>query len=246
MISVIIPVFNREEFIAEAIQSVLNQDYNPIEVLVVDDGSTDRTRKTVEQFGKQVRYIFQENSGPANARNTGLNNAAGDFIGFLDADDLWPENRLGNDISILNKYPDLGFVIGCTKQVFNRGTKIRSNKKEETTVTLLMGCALLRSSVFKTVGNFDETMKFGEDLDWFLRAKESGIPFRIIEKISLIYRIHENNMSNDRKQLDHYTLLALKKSLDRKRKSGNITDETFLTDYRTSHLKSFLKLMNRP
>ncbi len=245
LISVIIPCYNREGFIGEAIQSVLNQRCHPVEVVVVDDGSTDHSKKIIEQFGNPVRYVFQENRGPSSARNTGLRHVNGEFVGFLDADDLWPENRLVEDLAVMNRDPDLGFVIGCTRQVCCRGRKNGDIHKEETIFNLLIGAALYRSSAFTTVGNFTETMKFCEDLDWFLRAREHGIPFRVLEKISLIYRVHENNMSNDRKQVGSYILRAFKRSLDRNLAQGNKTLTSFLDHDEAARLKSFLARMNR-
>ena len=90
LISVIIPVFNGEDFIQEAIQCVLDQKYPDMEILVIDDGSTDRTRARIDVYSDRVSYIHQPNGGPAAARNTGLKMAQGEIIAFLDADDLWP------------------------------------------------------------------------------------------------------------------------------------------------------------
>ena len=89
LVSVIIPAFNRERFLAASIKSVLAQLYRPIEIIVVDDGSTDNTKKVAEGFGKEVRYVHQENKGPSAARDTGIKVAKGDVFAFIDADDLW-------------------------------------------------------------------------------------------------------------------------------------------------------------
>ncbi|NQV01642.1 MAG: glycosyltransferase [Bacteroidia bacterium] len=246
LVSIIIPVYNGENFIAEAVQCVLNQDYYPLEVIVVDDGSTDRSGNIIAQFGNQVNYIFQENAGPANARNKGLAAATGQFIGFLDADDLWPENRIREALSVLSQHPDLGFVQGFTKQVFSQGKTIKSDKREETIFGFVMGSALFRRFVFETVGSFDDSMKFCEDLDWFIRAMEFGIPFKIQEKVTLVYRIHDKNFTRDNNQTKLYPFIAFKKSLDRQRTTGDGMVKKFLNILNSPQVKDFLASVNNP
>ena len=94
LISCIVPVFNGELYLAEALESILKQSYRPLEIIVADDGSTDGTEAIVARFGTQVRYLYQPNSGPATARNLGLGAVRGEFVGFLDADDLWHPEKL--------------------------------------------------------------------------------------------------------------------------------------------------------
>ncbi len=218
LISVIIPVYNGKQFLSEAINSILQQNYNPLEIIVVDDGSTDGTVRLQNSFGEQVRYVYQENKGPAAARNTGLVAANGEFIAFLDSDDVWPPNKLKTQINCLLQDPKLKVTIGHTKsfdsEIIN-ANKILSEK--DSVISVQLGSALFRKSAFEKVGTFDEKLKFSEDHDWFLRARETGIEMLVLENITLYHRRHNNNMTEGA-NLDTYQLTAiLKKSLDRRR-----------------------------
>ena len=117
MVTVIIPVYNGEEYLAEDIESVLGQTYHPLEIIVVDDGSTDDTATVASRFKELVRYIYQPNSGPAAARNRGLKMARGEVIGFVDADDLWVENKLDLQLGLLADNPSVQIVIGFAHTV---------------------------------------------------------------------------------------------------------------------------------
>ena len=115
LISVIIPVFNGEKFIAEAIKSVLGQDYDSLEVIVVDDGSKDNTAEIVKSFGNDVTYYFKENGGPSSARNLALEVASGFFMAFLDHDDVFVEGAIEKQLSVYNKYKSPGVVMGALR-----------------------------------------------------------------------------------------------------------------------------------
>lgn len=103
LISVIIPVYNREKYVSEAIESVLKQTYQFLDIIVIDDGSTDKSAEIIKSFGSKIRYFYQENSGISSALNHGLKVAKGEFIAFLDSDDLWTENKLNLQIKVLKK-----------------------------------------------------------------------------------------------------------------------------------------------
>jgi glycosyltransferase involved in cell wall biosynthesis len=215
VISVIIPVYNGEKFLAEAVQSVLAQNYPSLEIIIVDDGSTDNTRKICDNYKHLIKYLYQDNAGPSSARNMGLSLATGEFISFLDVDDLWPVNKLKDHLAEFKKNPSLGFVQGFTEQVYYRKYNpdlSKISKKEEIIFGFLLGSGLYRKSIFDKVGNFDTGMKFCEDLDWFLRAREEEIPFKVQEKLTLIYRIHGENLTHDEIQTAPYPLIAFKKS----------------------------------
>src|SRR5262245_14569920 len=111
LISCIVPVFNGERYVAEALDSILAQTYGPIEVVVIDDRSTDGTRRLVTFYAEQVRYLWQPNSGPPRARNFGLSVAKGEFIAFLDADDLWQPKKLSLQMACFRERPELDFCV---------------------------------------------------------------------------------------------------------------------------------------
>lgn len=114
-VSVIVPVYNGTRFLSEAVESILHQKYNLLEIIIVDDGSTDDKAKVAMSMGEGIRYIYQRNGGPASARNTGLRVARGEIIGFLDADDLWPANKLDIQLTRLIETPELDIVMDCTQ-----------------------------------------------------------------------------------------------------------------------------------
>ena len=221
-ISVIIPVYNGGAFISEAINSVFNQHYEAIEVIVVDDGSTDNTAEMVEMTGQDVRYVYQENRGVSAARNKGLEMATGKYIAYLDADDIWMENKLIRQVEILGKKPEIGAVIGFTCQVpMAMHLKPAIEKANEGgTFLLSVGGTLFRESLFRKVGTFDESMPSGEDTDWFLRAREASVQIVIHKEVVQLYRRHKKNISSNRKIVNSGLLKIHKKSLDRRRMDG--------------------------
>jgi glycosyltransferase involved in cell wall biosynthesis len=224
LVSTVIPVYNCERHLAEAIESVLAQAYRPVEIIVVDDGSTDGTARVAASFKGNIHYIHQPNSGPAAARNKGLRTAQGNVIGFLDADDLWPKNKLELQLGHLTKNPALKVVMGLVQY-----TRISTAPESEPgfeefsqpLVAFNLGSALFRRSVFEQIGLFDETMHYSEDVDWFMRARECGIPMVVLEQVTLFYRIHQHNMIRNKSARDLYFAKALKKSLDRRRQRGS-------------------------
>lgn len=236
LISVIIPVYNGERYLAEAIESVLAQTYRPIEIVVVDDGSTDSSADVAERFSPPVRYCFQPNSGPAAARNTGLKMARGDIIGFLDQDDIWPAGKLALQVARLIENPSLEIVLGRTQIMLLSGaTDGKQEFKEFATpwISMLLSSALFRKSVFDKVGLFDETMRhYADDLDWFLRAREYSASMVVLEQITLLYRIHGRNTTRDKTVRSYGLAEVLKKSLGRRRQSdGSVTSVPRFSDF---------------
>lgn len=223
LVSVIIPVYNGAAFIAETVNSVFDQQYNPLEVIVVDDGSSDNTAEMIKMTGKEVKYFFQENKGQASARNKGLEVAGGKFVAFLDADDLWASGKLSRQISILQNKPDIDVAIGFTypMPMSLKVDPINEKIKEDSRFMLSLGASLFRKSVFKKTGLLDEQLRYGEDIDWFLRAREAAVQIIIHKEVVQFFRTHGRNISNDPKLVNSGLLRVHKKSLDRRRKSGN-------------------------
>ena len=220
-ISIIIPVYNGEEYLAEAIQSVRTQGVGPLEFIVVDDGSTDRTRQLVESFGPECRYHYQDNAGPAVARNAGLQKARGGIIGFLDADDLLTPEGLSVRYARLAESPKLDAVMG-TLQVLERQTgdaeKDRFEPRGEPLVCYNMGSVLVRRAVFDRIGAFNPRYRWCEDVDWFMRAQEHGTVFDVLADVVLLYRRHEKNMTRNAAGVAFSLTKVFKASIDRRRK----------------------------
>lgn len=216
--TVVIPAFNAAAFLADAIASVQAQDCGPPEIIVVDDGSTDPTAAVASRFGSAVRYVYQENGGPAAARNTGVRLARGERIAFLDADDLWPPGSL----SALSAHLDSGHprqaVIGRTQLLLlDPATGEYRPFREPGYITSLTG-GLYRKEIFDRVGLLDPAFRQGEDVDWFLRVREAGIAIEMIETTTLYYRLHTGNLTRNRPENQRFFVTALKRSLDRRRR----------------------------
>ncbi len=151
LVSVILPVFNGERFLAEAIESVLQQGYRPIEIILVDDGSTDSTPRIAGSFADHVRYYYQPNAGPAAARNLGIRMASGEFIAFIDADDLWPEDKLAMQMRCFEAFPTVEIVQGLISRI-----KILNQTREQLKgadidfpfIYTNLGSMVMRRSVF--------------------------------------------------------------------------------------------------
>jgi glycosyltransferase involved in cell wall biosynthesis len=243
-VSVIVPVYNCERYMAEAIGSVIGQAYRPIEVIVVDDGSTDGTAALVKSLDVTIRYIYQRNRGPAAARNRGLAMARGDVIAFLDADDYWPTNKLEIQLKYLKENPGIEVVMGriqCIGMFTEAESKIRFEGPDNTIVSVNLGSGIFRKSVFDKVGVFDESLRYFEDHDWFLRAREEGISMAILKATTLYYRLHENNTSRTKRITEPNMIHVLKKSIDRRRKQNrgvaSILPEFFDFDERKAFRK---------
>jgi len=234
LISVIIPVYNGERFIKDAIRSILNQGHDPIEILVVDDGSTDSTKQKVFDFGKEITYLYQENQGPGAARNTGLECAKGDFIGFLDCDDLWTEGRLDLILQRFEEDFSLDIVMGHIRSESIQDSIVIPENLLNPHIMPLFGSGLFKKSVFKKVGLIDASLRYSEDQDWFLRAKEKGVSISILTEVVLIRRIHSDNMTDGADWKKVNILKVLKKSIDRRRKEnqGKVKELPKLSDFK--------------
>lgn len=223
LVSVIIPAYNCERFIAEAVESVRKQDYKPLEIIIIDDGSTDRTSSCIKSLGNDICYVYQSNRGPGAARNRGIAIAKGEAIAFLDADDYWPENKLKIQMKRMRKEPEIEVILGriqCTGVLTEADKKIRFEGPDNTMISVCLGSGVFRRSVFHKVGMFDETLRHYEDHDWFLRAREKNVAMVILQDVTLYNRRNEYSMSRRKSKDDSSMLQILKKSLDRRRLQG--------------------------
>ncbi len=181
MISVIIPVYNAEPHLAETISSVLSQSRPPEEVIVVDDGSTDRTPEVAAQFQDRIRYLQQENQGPGAARNRGIQASQGDLLAFLDSDDLWAPHKLQTQVEALDKNPNAGLVFCHMTQFISpelspeAAANLRCNPRPQPGT--LISCLLARRTAFDRVGLLRTDCKV-DFLDWYMRAQDCGIQMR--------------------------------------------------------------------
>jgi hypothetical protein len=219
LISVVVPVYNGTNFLPEAIDNVLSQRYPALEIIVVDDGSTDAIDEAVGRLPVDVRFFKQENGGAASARNRGIKDVSGEFIAFLDVDDLWPENTLNCLVDVLLRDPDLDAVRGYGQLARWIGESGRleyiGNPREA--FPDYIGACLYRRAAFTKVGLFDADLQFGEDIDWFTRARECGLRIERLDQVTLFVRRHDQNMTRGKSMIELNALRVFKKTLDRRR-----------------------------
>ncbi len=221
-ISVIIPVFNGDRFLPAAMESVLGQGISSLEIILVDDGSTDNTSRIASEYAKHVRYFYQDNQGPSAARNKGLLHAKGNFIAFLDYDDCWTENNLKILYQAHLDFPEADIVMGkIQEEIFDRKSN-SFNKRGVPAFSLSLVTILAKISAINKIGLFNESMRIGEDKDWFYRAREQGITLKLLENhVALHHRRHDANTTNTMATPESYLLKLLRMSIERKR-----TDKT--------------------
>lgn len=223
LVSCIVPVYNGARFIAEAIASILAQDWRPIEVIVVDDGSTDTTPEILAGFGAPVRVIRQDNAGPVVARNRGIAAATGEFLSFLDADDTWVPGKLGRQVGFLLAEPALGFCVGQVQnfwedEVADEGERLGDSVRARPIAGYVTGTLVVRREVAGRVGPFDVSLAHGDSADWFQRAAQLGVRGELLPEVLLRRRLHLANRSRVHAQGSRDEFLRLlKRAVDRRR-----------------------------
>jgi glycosyltransferase involved in cell wall biosynthesis len=226
LVSVITAVYNGEQFVYGALESLFRQDYEPFEAIVVDDGSTDATSEIVRTFAA-VRYVRQANAGLAAARNTGLSLAHGEYVAFLDADDLLPPRKLSAQIGHLLTHPDVGCVLGRQELMFD-GVQPPEWVSRDPVYGDLDGIplvsAVIRRSVIQDLGGFDPRYRFAEDRDLFVRLRERGVEIAVIPEIVLYRRFHGSNLTATFRG-KHPLLRSLKAKIDRSRGADAMPSE---------------------
>jgi len=219
-VSVIIPVYNGERFLAEAIESALNQDYPDFEIIAVDDGSTDRSPEILGSY-PDLRVIRQENRGVAAARNRGLESSGGDYIAFLDQDDLWLPEKLRRQAGFLQHHPAADMVVVHQEMFLQPGMSrpswLRPRLLEEPHKTFVPSAFMTRKGLFEKIGTFNETYRNGSDSDLMFRIQDAGISFEILPEVLVRRRIHDANESQHTHVSQTEILRLIRDSIQRKR-----------------------------
>ena len=215
LISVIIPVHNQELFLAEAIESVLSQTYSPVEIIVIDDGSDDNSASIAESY-HSVKYFFQSKSGLSAALNKGLSVITGDYIAFLDSDDIWEESKLSLQMELLKKEPSIEGVFGH-QQLFMCNEDSLKIMNPIVSPAPLKQTLLIKRDSFNRVGLFDTSLTLGDFVDWYKRATEKDLKFYMLPDVVLKRRIHENNSTVLQRYAVKDYVRIMKAALDRKR-----------------------------
>jgi glycosyltransferase involved in cell wall biosynthesis len=224
-VSVIIPIYDSAKYLREAIASVLAQHYSPLEVLVVDDGSSDHGPELARGYGAPVRVIETAHQGHPAARNAGVAASNGEFLAFLDADDLWTPDKLALQLGAFEANPSLDLVFGHMQNFISLELTEEERAKIKCNATvlpgLLQGSMLARRASFERVGPFAEERKMGDFLDWYGRATLENLNMHMLPDTLVRRRIHLGNFSRTHKHLRRENLLVLKKLLDLRRAAAS-------------------------
>lgn len=216
LVSVIVPAYNAEAYLREALDSVFAQDWHAFEVIVVDDGSSDGTAAVARSF-EQVRYIRQENAGAAAARNTALAAARGAFVANFDADDVLPPTRLSLQARYLLEHPQVGCVLGRQEWIDPPEWFTRDAVYGELD-GIPLSSAMFRREVISALGGYDTAFTVGEDTDVLIRMRERGIDYVVLPDVVLYRRYHEGSITAARNP--HAQLIqSLRAKLDRQRQA---------------------------
>jgi hypothetical protein len=218
LVSVIIPVYNGAQFLPEAVGSVLAQGYPKVEIIVVDDGSTDAISEAVAALPVQVRYLRQVNGGAASARNLGIRAASADIIAFLDVDDLWPARMLETLLAWLADHAETDVVIGRAQLAERKADgQYEFVGSPAGGFNSYIGSGLYRRHSFERNGLFDPLLRFGEDFDWFVNAERTGTRVDRIDVVTLHVRRHPSNSTRGMTDIQLTPIRLIKNALDRKR-----------------------------
>lgn len=226
-VSAVIPVYNGERYLAEALDSVMEQDYPDLEVVVIDDGSTDHSAAIARSWARgmphPLRYVYQENAGLSAAQNAGVREAAGEFIGFLDCDDLWTPGKISRQMAVFAGRPDLDMVFGRVEQFHSPELValggVPNLEEREVMPGYSTGTLLARRRAFERTGPFSPAFRLGEFLDWYARACDAGLTSIMLDDILLRRRIHQDNMGRRERDKRADYLRVFKATLDRRRQA---------------------------
>jgi glycosyltransferase involved in cell wall biosynthesis len=199
LVTCIVPARDAGRYLSEALDSILAQTYRPIEIVLVDDGSKDDTAAIGRGNAGSVRVVSQAPAGPASARNLGVRLARGEFVAFLDADDLWQAEKLARQMAVCRARPGLGYCLAHARNfwephLLEEAERFRDHPRGGQLPAYSCGTLLARRDVFDTVGPFDPALRFTDQVDWFLRAADLGVPMEMLPDVFTYRRIHGKNL----------------------------------------------------
>jgi glycosyltransferase involved in cell wall biosynthesis len=223
-VSVVIPTYNRQEFLADAIDSVLSQTIEPFEIIVIDDGSTDSSEDLLKKYGDEIKVIRQENSGVSVARNVGIKSAHGSLIAFLDSDDIWLPGKLEREMEVFDRDQNIALVHSDIFLVADSvRTRPRSGRERfsgscyaeffsESPAFPILSTVIVRASALRHVGYFDERLRTSEDIDLWLRVSRA-YRFAFIKEPLVLRRIHGQNLTSDMAKFFVTDLIVYEKAM---------------------------------
>ena len=215
-ISVIIPAFNAVRHLAQAVASIYAQQYQDLDILVVDDGSTDGTVELAAQLAG-VRTLRQIHGGPAAARNRGIQEAQGEWLAFLDADDLWSQGKVAAQVAAFEEDPRIDLVAGRVEEFYEVSPSEVRTQRRSGDRAYTIGALLARRESFLKVGLLDPTLRFGEFIDWRSRALAMGLVEHVLDRVVLRRRIHAHNTTRLAQDFKDHYLATIRAHLRRQR-----------------------------
>ncbi|PSB57682.1 glycosyltransferase family 2 protein [Chamaesiphon polymorphus CCALA 037] len=219
LVSVIIPVYNRERYLAEAIESVLAQTYPAIELIVVDDGSSDRSAEIACSY--PVRYHYQPNAGMSAARNAGIALSTGRFLAFLDSDDIWVADKTAKQMAAFDADPSLEAVFGYAQQFYSPelddSLRARMLCPDRPMLAHTATAMTIERSALLRIGLFDPDLKITPDVSWYICAIERQLRQIALPDVVFHRRLHETNNGTTQRHHASERLHLLKAKLDRQR-----------------------------
>ena len=221
LVSVIVAVYNRELFIAEALESIRSQNYQPLELIVIDDGSTDRTAEIVRSQFPEAIYHYHPNQGQPFSMNAGVNLATGELITFLDSDDLWAPGSLPKRIDFMMKHPTLDILGGYVQNFVDSSLAGEDPRKfkhlDEAIPGYVPSALLFRKSVFRLVGPFSSQWQVGFFMDWLARLQTLELKIEMQPELVVLRRIHAHNKGRMLRGIAIERVAVIKAILDRRR-----------------------------
>lgn len=219
-VSVIIPTYNRANYVQQAVESVLNQTYKDYEIIVIDDGSTDDTKLSLEKYADRVKYIYQENQKVAAARNNGIRHSQGKYIAFLDSDDLWLPQKLERDIAYFEAKPQVGLVYSNVIYFSDEGADLYTRRMKSPSGDVLEKIIIDNFVVTSTVivgrecldrvGFFNEDLDLASSEDWEMWVRIASLyPFGYVNEISTKSRIHDYSLMRNPEGMERSILKGL-------------------------------------
>lgn len=222
-IDVIIPVFNCEKYIGEAIDSILNQTWKDLSIIVVDDGSTDNTASVVEKItesGKRIVLISPGKVGLSNALNIGIDSSKAPYIAFLDADDVWKPEKLEKQMNYLFNHNNIQMCFTMIQEFESfddDGITQNFHARDEIMKGVVRGTFLGKKELFDKYGKFKPSINMGEFIDWMSPVINEGVKYIVLDEVLMLRRIHSNNLTRQAKPADYLSLI--KAHLTAKKKS---------------------------
>lgn len=239
LVSAIIPNYNYERYVGKAVESALAQTYQNIEIIVVDDGSDDKSRELLTQYSDRIKVIEQKNSGVCAARNRGAAESNGDYLAFLDADDIWMPEKIKRQVDRFTCDPQIGIVHVGVEDIDADGNNIAFHLKgmegnvsehflffEEAVVLGGGSGVMIKRSVFEESGGFDETLSTSADWELYFRIS-SKYSIAFVAEPLLQYRLHGSNMHSNVQRMEQEMIRAYEKAFDGSSFSDSVKSKAY-------------------